>query len=33
MDQILVLGVAGGSVVKTLIDEINYRSWNWFWNN
>jgi hypothetical protein len=26
MDQILVLGVAGGSVVKTLIDEINYRS-------
>jgi predicted O-methyltransferase YrrM len=25
MDQILVLGVAGGSVVKTLIDEIKYK--------
>lgn len=25
MDHILVLGVAGGSVIKTLVDEINYR--------
>lgn len=24
MDRILVLGVAGGSVVKTLVDEINF---------
>jgi len=26
MKEILVLGVAGGSVIKTLIDEINYRN-------
>ena len=25
MDHILVLGVAGGSVIKTLVDEINYK--------
>jgi spermidine synthase len=25
MDKILVLGVAGGSVIKTLIDEINFK--------
>lgn len=25
MDHILLLGVAGGSVVKTLVDEINYK--------
>ncbi|WP_291103823.1 MULTISPECIES: spermidine synthase [unclassified Flavobacterium] len=25
MDNILVLGVAGGSVIKTLVDEINYK--------
>jgi len=25
MDHILVLGVAGGSVVKTLVDEVNYK--------
>lgn len=26
MEHILVLGVAGGSVIKTLVDEINYKS-------
>ncbi|MNE20898.1 spermidine synthase [compost metagenome] len=25
MDHVLVLGVAGGSVIKTLVDEIKYR--------